>query len=198
MCVPYTGTQHYFCGCPGGAGYLSARFGLGIDLYVFWQAFKAAGMDASERMGQKQFISVLRQHFDMGDKEATRHFDAFCAYKNSPTITYPEYCQACVAVTSASSADKIDLAFELYARLHSTLRPWTVSSSNALACAAVDRHGAAHTSAAAALRYDVDNNGFINFEEFSNLARNIIVGAVSPAFPTYTHTPPCKPRARCI
>lgn len=95
---------------------------------------------ATARMDRETFTAILGAHFQMDAELSGRHFDAFCAFKDKPSICYPEYCQACVAMIDADSDDKIDLAFELY---------------------------------------DFDKSGAVDQDEFSNLARNIIVGQVN-------------------
>ena len=66
--------------------------------------------------------------------QALDHFDAFCAWKDTPNIRYNEYCQACLAVLPGSRAAKIDSKLhlnadsELYLRSNGLLKAIRVRS----------------------------------------------------------------------
>ena len=60
------------------------------------------------------FAAALTAECGVDAATASNHFDAFCAWKDSPTIRFHEYCHACLAVLPGDSAAKIDMAFGLY------------------------------------------------------------------------------------
>ena len=57
---------------------------------------------------QATFAAALTSQCGVDAATASNHFDAFCAFKDSPEVKYQEYCQACLAVLPGDRAAKID------------------------------------------------------------------------------------------
>ena len=94
------------------------------------------------------FAAALTAECGVDAATASNHFDAFCAWKDSPTIRFHEYCHACLAVLPGERDAKIDMAFGLY---------------------------------------DVDSSGHIDATEFTDLARNMLVGQANGVRTTHTN-----------
>ena len=57
---------------------------------------------------QATFAAALTSQCGVDAATASNHFDAFCAFKDSPEVKYQEYCHACLAVLPGDRAAKID------------------------------------------------------------------------------------------
>ena len=60
---------------------------------------------------QTSFAAALQAECGVETEKAADHFDAFCAWKDTPTVRYHEYCHACLAVLPGDRAAKVDSKF---------------------------------------------------------------------------------------
>ena len=98
---------------------------------------------------QTSFAAALQAECGVETEQAADHFDAFCAWKDTPTIRYHEYCHACLAVLPGDRAAKVDSKFATKCRQNFLL---TVGRADSTSCVFVVAFGL----------YDVDNSGLID------------------------------------
>ena len=57
---------------------------------------------------QAAFAAALTAECGVDMETASDHFDAFCAWKDMPSVRYHEYCHAYLAVLPGDRAAKVD------------------------------------------------------------------------------------------